>query len=79
MLYGMELQHIGAYSRVVSRSRMIPAVCLKLQNVSISTQLGGMIETLDVSGSSEDAKVRAYIGATTGVLKNAYLETTVKI
>lgn len=79
MLYSMELQHIGAYSRVVSRGRMIPAVCPKLQNVSISTQLGEMIETLDVSGSPEDAGVRAYIGTTTGVLENAYLETTVKI
>ena len=79
MLYGMELQHIGAYSRVVFRGRMIPAVCPKLQNVSISTQLGEMIETLDVSGSPEDAEVRAYIGTTTGVLENAYLETTVKI
>lgn len=76
MHYGMELQHIGAYSRVVSRGRMIPDVCSELQNVSISTESGESIRPLGVSGSPEDAKVGAYTGVTTGLLSQKFISAT---
>jgi hypothetical protein len=47
--------------------------------MSISAELGGMIETFGMSGSPEDAKVGAYIGAITVVLKTAFLQTIEKI
>lgn len=47
--------------------------------MSISAEWEVMIETLGVSGSPEDAKVGAYIGAITVVLKTAFLQTIEKI
>lgn len=81
MHYGTELQHIGAYSRATSSGRVIPDVCFKFYSVSISTELGGVAEALDVCGSPGDARVGAHTSATnvTGVLRNSYLRPAERI